>query len=64
MELKDYIIDLFQFCQFYQKFMKNFERESIYHQYQPGYRKNHSTATLLLKLLDDIKKAMKIKKLP
>ena len=36
------------------------ERESVYHQYQSGYRNNHSTATLLLKLHDDIKKAMKI----
>ena len=35
------------------------ERESVYHQYQSGYRKNHSTATLLLKRHDDIKKAMK-----
>ena len=35
------------------------ERESVYHQYQSGYRKNHSTATLLLKLHDDIRKAMK-----
>ena len=35
------------------------ERGSVYHQYQSGYRKNHSTATLLLKLHDDIKKAMK-----
>ena len=35
------------------------ERESVYHQYQSGYRKNHSTATLLLKLHDDIKKAKK-----
>ena len=35
------------------------ERESVYHQYQSGYRNNHSTATLLLKLHDDIKKAMK-----
>ena len=34
------------------------ERESVYHQYQSGYRKNHSTATLLLKLHDYIKKAM------
>ena len=34
------------------------ERESVYHQYQSGYRKNHSTATLL-KLHDDIKRAMK-----
>ena len=35
------------------------ERESIYHQYQSDYRKNQSTATLLLKLHDDIEKAMK-----
>ena len=35
------------------------KRESVYHQYQSGYRKNHSRATLLLKLHDDIKKAMK-----
>ena len=35
------------------------ERESVYRQYQSGCRKNHSTATLLLKLHDDIKKAMK-----
>ena len=25
------------------------ERESVYYQYQSGYRKNHFTATLLLK---------------
>ena len=35
------------------------ERESVYHQYQWGYRKNHSTATSLLKLHDAIKKGMK-----
>ena len=35
------------------------ERESVYHQYHSGYTKNHSTATLLLKLHDVIKKAMK-----
>ena len=35
------------------------KRESVYHQYQSGYRKNHSRATLLLKLHDDIKKTMK-----
>ena len=40
------------------------ERESVYHQYQSGYRKNHSTASLLLKLHDDIKKAVKRAKLP
>ena len=31
----------------------------MYHQYQSSYRKNDSTATLLLRLDDDIKKAMK-----
>ena len=35
------------------------ERQSVYHHYQSGCRKNNSTATLLLKLHDDIKKAMK-----
>ena len=35
------------------------EMESVYHQYQSGYRKNHSAAILLLKLHDDMKKAMK-----
>ena len=35
------------------------ERESVYHQYQSRYRKNHSTAILLLKLHGDIKKAMR-----
>ena len=35
------------------------ERETVYDQYQSNYRKNHSTATLLLKLHNDINKAMK-----
>ena len=35
------------------------EKKLIYHHYQSSYRKNHSTATLLAKLRDDIKKAMK-----
>ena len=35
------------------------EKKLIYHHYQSGYRKNHSTATLLAKLRDDIKEAMK-----
>ena len=35
------------------------EKQSVYHQYQSGCRKNPSTVTLLLKLHDDIKKAMK-----
>ena len=38
------------------------KRESVYHPYQSGYRKNHCTATLPLKLHDDIKKAMKSSK--
>jgi len=32
------------------------ENELIYHTYQSGFRKNHSTVTLLKKLQDDIKK--------
>ena len=36
------------------------EKKLIYHHYQSGYRKNPSTATLLAKLRDDIKKAMKV----
>ena len=36
------------------------EKKLIYHHYQSGYRKNLSTATLLAKLRDDIKEAMKI----
>ena len=35
------------------------EKELIYHHYQSGCRKNYSAATLLAKLRDDIKKAMK-----
>ena len=35
------------------------EKKLIYHHYQSGYRKNHLTATLLAKLQDDIKEAMK-----
>ena len=34
-------------------------KKLIYHYYQSGDRKNHSTAALLVKLQDDIKKAMK-----
>ena len=36
------------------------EKKLIYHHSQSGYRKNLSTATLLAKLRDDIKEAMKI----
>ena len=35
------------------------EKKLIYHHYQSGYRKNHSTATLLTKLRDDIREAIK-----
>ena len=35
------------------------EKKLIYYHYRSGYRKNHSTATLLAKLRDDIKEAMK-----
>ena len=35
------------------------EKKLIYHHYQSGYRKNHSTATLLAKLRDGIKEVMK-----
>ena len=66
MELKDYgpVSILPVLSKFYEKLVLQqlavfIERESVYHQYQSGYRKNYSTATLLLKLHDDIKKAMK-----
>ena len=35
------------------------EKKLRYHRYQSDYRKNHSTATLLAKLRDGIKRAMK-----
>ena len=35
------------------------EKKLIYHHYQSGYRKNHSTTILLVKLRDDIKEALK-----
>ena len=67
MELKDYrpVSILPVLSKVYEKLVLQqlavfIERESVYHQYQSGYRNNHSTATLLLKLHDDIKKAMKI----
>ena len=66
MELKDYGLDsiLPVLSKVHEKLVLQqlavfIERESVYHQYQSGYRNNHSTATLLLKLHDDIKKAMK-----
>ena len=35
------------------------EKKIIYHHYQSGYRKSHSTLTILIKLRDDINRAMK-----
>ena len=40
------------------------EKKLKCHHYQSGYHKNHSTATLLLKLRDGIKKAIKASKIP
>ena len=42
---------LAQLCKF-------IEDKALYHQTQSGFRKGHSTSTLLVKLRDDIKKAM------
>jgi len=42
-----------------QQMTKFIENELVYHTYQSGFRKNHSTVTLLIKLRDDIKKEMK-----
>ena len=42
---------LAQLCKF-------IEDKALYHQTQSGFRKGHSTTTLLVKLRDDIKKAM------
>ena len=63
--------DQYSFDQYYQRFKRvvleqitNFiEKKLIYHHYQSGYRKNHATATLLAKLRDGIKKAMKTRKI-
>ena len=35
------------------------EAQQVYNKYQSGYCKNHSTGTILSKLYDDIKMAMK-----
>ena len=66
MELKDYrLVSIFPILsKVYERVVleqiTNFiEKKLIYHHYQPGYRKDHSTATLLSKLRDDIKEAMK-----
>ena len=40
------------------------EKKLKCHHYQSGYHKNHSMATLLLKLGDGIKKAIKASKIP
>ena len=34
------------------------EKQLIYHKFQPGYRKNHSTTTLSMKLYSNIKTSM------
>ena len=71
MELKDYqpvsILPII-LSKIYEKFVLeqviNFtDNKLMYHHYQSGYRKNHSTATLPAKLRDDIKKAMKASKI-
>ena len=66
MELKDYrpVFILLILSKIYERVVveriTNFiEKKLIYHHYQSGYRKNHSTAILLVKLQDDIKNAMK-----
>ena len=66
MELKDYrpVSILSVLSKAYEKLILQqlvvfIERESVCQQYQSGYRKNHSTATLLLKLPNNIKKVMK-----
>ena len=70
MELKDYqpVTILPILSKIYERVVleqiTNFiEIKLIYHHYQPGYRKNHSTTILLAKLRDDIKKAMEVRKI-
>ena len=41
-----------------QQMTKFIEKQLIYYKHQSGYRKNHSKATLLMKLYDDIKTSM------
>ena len=61
------ISGLFQYYQYYHKFTKKvilkqlsdyIERPSIYNPAQSGFRKGHSTQTILLKFRDDIQKAL------
>ena len=66
MELKDYrpVSVLPILSKIYEKVVLEqitniIEKKLIYHRYQSGYCKNHSTATLLANLRDDIKEAMK-----
>ena len=66
MELKDYrLVSIFPILSkvykrvFLEQITNFIEKKIIYHHYQSGYRKNHSTAILLTKLRDDIKEAMK-----
>ena len=65
-KLKDYrpVSILPSLSKFYEKLVLQqlaalIKRESIYNQYQSSYWKNHSAATLLSNLRDDIKKLMK-----
>ena len=62
MEPKDYRpVSILSLSKIYERVVSeqitNFiEKNLVYHHYQSGYRKNHSTATLLAKLRDDIKR--------
>ena len=65
-ELKDYrpILILSILSKVYEKQVLHqitdfIETQQVYNKHQPGYRKNHSTATILSKLYDDIKFPMK-----
>ena len=58
-QLKDYrpISILPILCKIYEilkQMIKFIEKRFIYHKHQSGYRKNHSTTTLLVKLYNDI----------
>ena len=50
-------------CKIYEilkQMIKFIEKRFIYHKHQSGYRKNHSTSTLLMKLDDDNKTRVKL----
>ena len=64
-QLKDYrpISILPILCKIYEilkQMIKFIEKRFIYHKHQSGYRKNHSTSTLLMKLDDDNKTRVKL----